>query len=106
MSEVRETQLVELKTRPDLKLYVRALNAVEAIELHSRLGGIDKTPELVAEQLATLVCKQDGTPVFADRAAALEFMKTSRPNVVAKLAKAGTAFNELNDETIEDARKN
>jgi hypothetical protein len=106
MSEARETKRVEFKTRPDLVLHVRALNSLEAIQLHSALSKLEQSHELVAEQLVALVCNQDGTPKFADRAAAIEFMKSERPGVVTKLVKSGTAFNELNDEAIEEELKN
>jgi len=102
-----ETKRVEIKTRNDLaEVHVRALNSIEAIDMHDRLTSIESKPERVAEQLATMVSKADGTPWFENRAQALAFMASARPNVIAKLMKAATKFNELGDEAIEDELKN
>ena len=113
----REVKRVDLKSRPDLVLYVRALNFVEGVQLGKRLRDLSValpdgqtvqplSEDLVAEQFLAYVCDETGTPAFADREAALEFMKGLRPNQGQLILKTATAFNDLGDEQIEEAQKN
>ena len=95
-----------IKTRPDLNLYVRALNSLEAVELSARLKDTNETKALITEQLVAFVCDSNGNQTFADVAAATEFMKTVRQGVVSKLIRSATSFNNLNDEAIEEELKN
>lgn len=102
----REVKRVELPTRPDLDVYVRALNSLESVSLANKLQAAKDTQEILVEQLVVFVCDVEGTPRFADVPAAHEFMKTIRPGVLTKIIRAATSFNELGDEQIEDERKN
>jgi hypothetical protein len=102
----RQVQRVELKSNHELVVFVGALSALEAIEFGQRLKAAEKTQDIIAEQIATFVRNEDGTLRFTDAAAAMEFLKTIRPGQMKKIIEAGTKFNELNDEAIEDELKN
>lgn len=103
---IGQVRKVELKSRPDLVVFVRALNAVEDAERGTQVAAAQGTAHVLAEQLLAFACKEDGSPLFANTAAALEWMAKVRSGVVVKIVKEGTKFNELDDEAIEDERKN
>lgn len=106
MSESRSLHRVQFKSNPDLVVFVGALSALEAIEFSQRLQAIEKSQDMVAEQLCTWVRNEDGSPRFADGAAALAFLKTIRPGQLKTILKAAQKYNELNDEAIEEELKN
>lgn len=102
----RTTQRVDLPSAPDLVVFVGALSALEAIELSARLREKEKTQDIIAEQLRSFVCNEDGSPRFIEADAALDFMRTIRPGQMKKIISTATTLNELNDEAIEEERKN
>lgn len=105
----REVKAVTFSRRPDLKYYVRALTAFEDSELYSRVKAVAEgdVVAITAEQLVAYACDEYGEPIFADAAAAIDFMKKSRSAVVTKIVKVGSDFQDLDDaEAQETTLKN
>lgn len=102
---------VELKSRPELDLYVKSISALEDCALREQLTGENPNTAsgektTMAKLLAGYVVNPDGTPAFASTEEALAFMGTAKRNVCWKLIREGQKFNELTDEAIEKEEKN
>jgi hypothetical protein len=96
---------VQIKTRPDLKLFVRALDAIEELDLRDNVRKEDTVPRIVAAQLSAYVVDETGKQAFPTIDDAVTFMRSVRGGVAAKLANEGTKFNSLTDESVEEAEK-
>ena len=100
-----QRKLVALKSRPDLKLYVRALDAIEELDLRDSVRKEETVPRIVAAQISAYVVDADGKQLFPTVDDAVSFMRTVRGGIAAKLAHEGTKFNALTDEEVEEAEK-
>lgn len=98
---------VELKSRPDLDIYVRSFSAFEAFEQEEQFKDVpDEGPGTVAAMLSVYICNEKGERTYPTLEAATEFMRTVKNGVVKKIIDEGRKFNRITDETIEEERKN
>lgn len=101
----RRVELVPLKSRPELTVYVRAITGVEFMELGPRVTKAEGSVETTAVQLEAFVSDESGNPLLAPGQGA-EFMGSIESADMRRLLKAGDKMNALNDEAVEDEIKN
>lgn len=104
----RVFQPVELKTRPDLKVFVRVLDAIDECDLRDVITKESETKCVIAAQLSGYVCDEAGKQLLPDVACALAWIREQnvKGSVCVKIIAAGRKLNEISDESLEEAEKN
>lgn len=101
----RRVVRVNLESRPDAEIYVRALTGAELSELFGKLRATDKRTDSLASQLEYYCSDADGAPALTSGQGfvcldALDGIDVQR------IIKAGDQLNVLSDKAIEEERKN
>lgn len=97
---------VELKSRPDLNLFVRSFTAAEAFDQQDQFAEVpDSGRNNVAMMLSVYLSDEAGKRLLPTLDSAFEFMSTVKPGVTKKLILEGQRFNALTDEALEEELK-
>lgn len=88
-------------------LWVRGINGRERVEYFQWLGGDSGGHILLSDHrlLALALCEQDGTPLYADEAMALEALQEWTHEDVTAAAKKVLSLSGLSKDSAEDAAK-
>jgi hypothetical protein len=98
--------IAEIQTKEG-PLYVRGINGRERVQYFAWLGGDGGGNILLSDHrlLALALCEEDGTPLFADEASALELLQEWTHEDVTAAAKKVLGLSGLSKDAQETAEK-
>lgn len=83
-------------------VFVRSLSLGEALAVNKETAGIEDSGEIMAVQLAAFLSDDQGNALFTDTTSARQLL-TRRPEVLARLLKAGQTLNHSG--SVEDEKQ-
>lgn len=101
----RRVVRVETPSRPELTLYVRAINGREFTDLGSRISNGPGLTVSWGAQLEAYLCDAEGAELLAV-GEGIPFMESLEAADVRRLVNAAAQLNSLDDEAVEEELKN